>query len=275
MTAESAVTHCFSQNKIDMWLVDSRRDNLIFRRQQKVRLLTKNFSKNQLLLVIVFIGLLIFGLSIFNNNVKSSDQKTQDSKPLSPALAMEVRGLEFEGEYKGNKVISISAKRFVVEKKRLGGVRFGLHPQARLDKAVIRLYGGFSSETGQNTGRKTAANGNPVFKGLFSKTALGALPLKGADAIKVSPVVVEFVHNNETKARISAFSAELDSKTQNFRFRGRVNASAGPRSLQSEELIFNPETGTILARGRCRLKMPWGQDNMSQVETDILLNLDS
>ena len=234
-----------------------------------------------------FIGLvLLFGIvgtvlvyTYHRTTISSKVPESTDSARL-PTTRVEIRGMTYDGHLDGERVLSIRAERFSIEKKKLGFLRFGLLNVAKFENAFIRVYG--QSVIPEKGDRETAPGPNQdslagdhrselSFKGAFSKKTLPTFPIKNISSVLMEPVTVE-LHNEKTVVTsISASSADLRLKRKRITFKGNVTAVSGDRRLTADRVDFFPEHGVIKTGRQFTLKMPFKKLEGSQLTADIFL----
>lgn len=211
----------------------------------------------------------------------------QDSREASfrryPKPRLEIKGFRYEGNHDGQKVISIRADKFSIQKKKLGFFRFGLMNEARLANAYIHLYGRSgqteNSEVGGRSGQtEKRSDGyglqrNLTFKGIFSKDVFPSFPVKKISSIVMQPVCLELHDEKTVVAKISADSAAIRLKRRDILFQGNVKVVSGTRVLNTDRLSLRPESAVIQTNRPFMLKTPEKQYEGQGLITDIFLTL--
>ncbi len=86
------------------------------------------------------------------NRVAQLEAREKASLPRrNHAIRHEFKGFQYTGSYEGRKAISIRADKFNIQKKKVGFFRFALMNEARLENAVIHLYGSRIGHTSEKT----------------------------------------------------------------------------------------------------------------------------
>ncbi len=92
---------------------------------------------------------------VYYSNKNRVDQREVAEKASLPrrnhAIRHEFKGFQYTGSYEGRKIISIQADKFNIQKKKYGFFRFALVNEARLENAVIHLYGSRTEHTSEKT----------------------------------------------------------------------------------------------------------------------------
>jgi hypothetical protein len=218
---------------------------------------------------ILIIGVMAFIVYRYN---ASRPKAVTENVVLSPRKSrVQIRGFEFNGYNEGEKVISIRADRFTVEKKKIGFLTTSLFNVANLKNTVIDIYGqGSVSEKGIATGLKEQISG-VTFKDTFSKDALPAFPGKSIASISMQPVSVNLYIGELPITRISASSAGIRMKQRDIVFQGDVKVISGEKTLMTDRLTFSADKATINIDSHFVLNMTEGQLEGERLSADIFL----
>ena len=234
-----------------------------------------------LLLLVSVIGVMIFLTYQFRTSrPQKSPPKVFSHKYQKHRL--QIRGFQFDGHDDGERVISIKADRFSIEKKKLGFFRLGLLNVARFENAVIDIYGKgkdpsrrAAGKSSQKAADRSQTNlqvpGDVTFKGIFKKETLPSFPVKRISAIVIEPVSLNLYQEESLLTHINASSATIRLKGRSILFKGNVEMVSGSRSLRTEQLIFLPEEGVIKTNRPFELKTPSEQWDGARLSTDIYL----
>ena len=190
-----------------------------------------------------------------------------------PRRRHEIRGFNYDADYKGKRTISIKADRFSIQKKKLGFFRFGLINEARLENAHIHIYGK-SRLPGNNPddSHNSAKPGQDLtFNDVFSKEILRPFPRKRISSIVLQPVYVELHDEQSVVTQISASSATIRLKKGNIVFKGDVRVVSGSRVLKTDQLRMVPEKAVMKTDRHFILDTPEKQLVGHQLTTDIFL----
>jgi hypothetical protein len=201
---------------------------------------------------------------------------TRHAATRHPEPRHKIDGFGYQGSSNGQTVISIKADSFSLQKKKIGFFRFGLLNEARLDNAVVHIYGNVRSA-------QAAADGVPnkpgriltfnnLFKKDFIKESTFGLPLKRISAILMKPASVVLHDEQSVVTRIAASSAVIRLKQQDIIFKGNVRAVSGPAILTTERLVMIPETAVLKTDEHFVLKTPAKQREGQHLTTDVFLN---
>lgn len=211
--------------------------------------------------------------------------RTGNQKAASPPVAgppsqrMAIGGLSFFGISDGRKSIAIRADRFVIEKKKFGFLSFSLMNVARLENAVIDVYG-VSRSTAETSSIKSpdmtaAPDGRggkaPTFDHILSRESFSLFPVKNIGAITAAPVVVQFHDDRGFLTRLSAMSGTIRMKEQDILFSGNVRVASGPRELLTDQLLFLPQKGLFDVNKSYTMKTAGNRYQGKHLTTDIYL----
>jgi len=239
------------------------------------------FGRRTVLFLIVGIVLACLGLAAgYWGHVRSkpAGSGSIDKFRRQRSVLQEIRGFRFEGQCRGHRVLSITADRFTICKKKLGVFRFGLMNEARFENAVIRLYGFRETVSSDSTRCSTPAEAethfenSPVrFDGVFSTGALPRLPAKRIVGLEMTPVTVELGDDQSVMTRISASSATFCPEKKEILFRGNVRMATDKRALHTDRLRLLPLDGIVSTDRSFRLTGPGGRLKGRRMAADLLL----
>ena len=91
-------------------------------------------------LVILGFACVIF-LYAFQPSQKIASNPMRDTLAGTSSQNHDIQGFRYTGAFEGRKVISVRADRFLIRKKKIGFLRFGLLNEVRFDNARIDIYG--------------------------------------------------------------------------------------------------------------------------------------
>lgn len=188
------------------------------------------------------------------------------------ASQQEIRGFRFDGFHDGKKVITIKADRFSIEKKKVGFFRFGLMSEARLENAVIRIYGEEKQKSAKQAGHSARYGENVTFEHVLSKDALPPMKQKRISSVFMAPVQVVLLKGNSTLSTISAASATIRLRKRDVLFRGKVRLASGNRELTTDKLRLLPEKGAVQCDYHFQLMASGKKRTGNHLTTDIFLN---
>lgn len=223
-------------------------------------------------LLLVCIGGLTF--LFFHHRASLHVMKQEDisrNRSLSLSQRFEIQGVNYNSYFDGNKATSIKADRLLIEKKKLGFFRFGLMNVARIENALIRIYG--REELSGNNADDSYDNlkKNLSFKETFSKETLPSFPIKRISSIVIEPVIIELRDEQSVITRISAASAVINVTKRSILFEGNVSMVSGDRSLKADRLSLFPEKAIIKTGSRFLIKTPQKEWEGHRLTMDIFL----
>ena len=205
----------------------------------------------------------------------NSKEVVPQSTP-SPSYRVSIGGLAFFGTIGGQKSISIKADRFVVEKKKFGFLSFSLINVARLENAVIDVYGVRKKTFKQPSAVGHAPSGTSAgealtFDHVLSNESFSMFPTKNISAIEAGPIVVQFRDDENIFTRLSASSGTVRLKEQDILFSGSVRVTSGSRELFTDQLMFLPQKGLLKVDGNYTMKTGDGSVRGRRLTADIHL----
>ena len=216
-----------------------------------------------LVLFLVFVGLIFLllqqrTLTTHNNIPEVPSQKHSKYR-------VKIKGFQFESLNNGEKILSLKADNFTIEKKKLGFFRFGLINVAIFENAVIDVY----------LKKKISGNdSNFIREALPSlSNALPSFSAKRISSITIEPICLNLRDEKSLFTQITSKVAIVRLKKHNIFFKGDVQVVSGNKSLSSERLIFFPETSFMKTEGHFILKTPEKKLEGNRLTADIFLNL--
>jgi hypothetical protein len=194
-----------------------------------------------------------------------------------PAPKTEIRGFQFSHTEEGQPVFGISADAFRIQHQKVGFFRFGLLREAVLVNARIELHVA-RAMPGPNFQDKTATA--PDVAGRYRVTrplnlnAMATMATGRISGFRAAPVT--FIFLGETGAalsRIDGRQALARFKDGNLLIDGKVSIAAGNRRLKAEQIVLQPESGTIQVPGAYVLESENGRVTGQRLITDLELNV--
>lgn len=214
---------------------------------------------------------------------KSADVSNSIPKPGNysyPKPRHAIQGFTYDGVVQGQKRIKITADSFVIKKKKMGFLRFGLIQEAVFINAKIHLYGidlidkdekGILDKGNADYGKGGNSMADPSFAGVFFSDELMFIPEK-VSGLRMTPVKF-YLHDDQS--RVVGFSAakgeiSLGKKTILLTGHARVQfqnrqINAGRISLGVDQPFVVAEQDVMYSSG----SVPWKGD---QLTTDLYLN---
>ncbi|RLB32851.1 MAG: hypothetical protein DRH12_19025 [Deltaproteobacteria bacterium] len=222
--------------------------------------------------VIGFCTVVYLGFATRSHLPFSPDTKSAEAPPLSLATRQNIEGFRFDGYKNGNKVISIEADRFSIQKKKLGFLRLGLLNEARLQNGFIRIFCHSPTELFPNQNHPSLINNPSVsFQHIVSKESLPPMPVKRLSSIVIAPIHLELYRNQVLVSKISADYAKIRLVKSDIVFKGNVVLTSATRILTTNFLTFNPTSGTIECKGKYLLNRHGHNISGRHLITDVLL----
>lgn len=216
-----------------------------------------------LLVCLVVVGLIFLLL-------RQRTLTTHNNAPEVPSqrhsqYRLKIKGVQFDSLHNGEKILSIKADNFTIEKKKLGFFRLGLINVAIFENAVIDIY--FK--------RKLSDNGSDfISEALPSLSdALPSFSTKRISSIIIEPVCLNLRDENSLLTQITSKSAIIRLKKHNIIFKGDVQVVSDNKSLSTERLTLLPEKSIMKTEGHFILKTSQKKPEGEQLTVDIFLNL--
>jgi hypothetical protein len=244
-------------------------------------------------------------IAYFGSRFLLQENRLKAISKVPPSYRLAIGGLAFYGTSGGQKSIAIRADRFVIEKKKFGFLSFSLMNVARLENAVINVYGiraGTSRPPASgkpmredapdtpktmNPGTQAGSSGTPAAAGpgpsrtqtggpltfdhVLSRESFSLFPAKNIGAIEAAPIVVQFHDDQGVFTRLDASSGTVRLKQQDILFSGNVRVTSGGLELQAGQLMFLPQQGIFKAEEGYTLKNGEGRRQGKKLTTDIHL----
>jgi hypothetical protein len=231
-------------------------------------------KKQRFYLLLVFIAVICAaGIAVYMYNRDDSPVAANIGKFYQQIRSrIRIRGFKFTGyNEKGEKVITIRADKFSVEKKKIGFITTSLLNVAVVKNARIDMY-----TRGSLSVNNTAAEIKEKLSGLtfgdsFSQGALETLPVKNVSSIAIQPVSLNLYRGDSLLTGITADSADIRIKQRAMVFKGDVKVISGEKTLTTDNLMFFPEKAMIKTGSHYTLKTKDGVSEGTQFSSDIFL----
>jgi len=231
---------------------------------------------------------LLIGLALITSIVfigikwKSGDQQVKDISYMRfPNNAgPNFRGFKYDKYIEGEKVLTIRAAHFSIEKKKAGIFKLSPLKFARLRGAEIDLFG----ETVQTDGRmvqsrpdsKFSRNSFPIqneisFKGAISRDTIPSSILKGTVSAVFEPVEINLYLDDAPVTKIKAQKAIADPRRRRMILQNGIEVTSGASHLSTDSLNIYPETGLFEVDNFYVLKTLDGTRTGKNITTDFFL----
>jgi|GEM_PF-1278684 len=231
-------------------------------------------KKQRFYLILVFIaGLCAGGIAVYLHNRPDSPVSANIGKFYQQVRErIRIRGFKFTGyNEKGEKVLTIRADKFSVEKKKIGFITTSLLNVAVVKNARIDMYAR-NSVSGENAAAELKEQMSGVtFEDSFSKDTLATLPIKNVSSFSIEPVSLNLYNGDSLVTGISANSAEISIKQRAMVFKGNVKVVSGEKTLTTERVTFSPEKARFKTDSRYILKTKDGTSEGIKFTSDIFL----
>ena len=207
-----------------------------------------------------------------------------------PAPPLDIQGFHFNCRVAGKQNISIQADRFMVRKKKIGFLRFGLMNELLLVNGDIKIYGeknknipGAAKQDKIQTSIQDAIQddtmiGGPqnssrelIFTEVLSPEMLPSFVMPKVTAISVEPVQISLYDDQKVVTSISARSATIRLTSQDVLFKDNVTVSSGDRVLTTGLLNLTPGKAILTTAGHFKLQTSSGSQQGQRLVTDVFL----
>jgi hypothetical protein len=181
---------------------------------------------------------------------------------------LKVEGFRFDSIKDGEKIFSIKADNFTIEKKKLGFLRLGLINTAVLNNAVLDIY-----LNENNT--KSSENGSDFFKSSLPSLSesLPSLPTKRISSVRIEPMCLNLWGEKYLITQITSKIAIIGFKKQNILFEGNVQVTSGDKLLSANRLKFSPENSLMKTEGHFIFKTGQKMIEGERISVDFFLNI--
>lgn len=207
----------------------------------------------------------------------SSNSAAESGNSSYPKPRYAIRGFTYDGVEKGQKRIRITADSFVIQKKKLGFLRFGLLEEAVFTNAKIDLYGIDLVHNGKpdqdKSDHEKGGNSmeNQLFAGIFSSDKILFVPEK-VSSVRMAPVEI-YLHDDQN--RVVGFSAEkgeIRLRDKKILMSGRAKAQCEQRQINAARISLVPERSFVVAEHGVIYRLDSVQWKGDQLITDFFLN---
>jgi hypothetical protein len=236
----------------------------------------EHIRKNHKIIAAVVITAVLAGIVWYIGSRFQAQENLLKAASTPSPYRVAIGELSFYGISGGQKSISIKADRFVVEKKKFGFLSFSLMNVAKLENAVIDVYGVRTKTFKQPSAVGHAPSGTPAGKAMtfdhvLSDESFSMFPTKNVGAIEAGPIVVQFRDGENIFTRLSASSGTVRLKEQDILFSGSVRVTSGSRELFTDQLMFLPQKGLLKVDGNYTMKTGDGSVRGKRLTADIHL----
>jgi hypothetical protein len=181
---------------------------------------------------------------------------------------LKVKGFRFDSIKNGEKIFSIKADNFTIEKKKLGFLRLGLINTAVFNNAVLDIYLNLNDA-------KLSDNKSDFVKASLPSLSksLPSLPTKRISSVRIEPICLNLWDDKSLFTKITSKIAIIGFKKQNIIFEGNVQVVSGDKHLSANRLNFYPENSLMKVEGHFIFKADQKRIEGEQLAVDLFLNL--
>lgn|GEM_PF-4471610 len=148
-----------------------------------------------------------------------------------PDSPLDIKGFSYQGMRDGQTLISISARRFNVQKKKIGAFSVGLLNEVSFENATFRIYGKIKKDNQQDPGMLRFESDNPFASDIFN-----GFPVQGISGIQASPIILEFLAGDKRVSSLIAKNCRYDVNGKSILLTGKVQGVSGDRRISADNL---------------------------------------
>jgi len=224
-----------------------------------------------LLAVIVCAGFVAIVLIFYYHQTPSQIINTGTKRYSRSTPLYSMRGFTYTGTYDGKKVIWFRADRLVIDKQKIGFLKFALLNRVHFENTSIKLFGQPRVHTAKAGEKGSSSLPDWTFENTFTKESLPSLPVKRIAAIEFEPITVELYNDDILLTRISARMAKVRIRKRTIHFEGGVQVVSGEKILRTSRLTLLPEKEMVKIKGHYTLKAFGKEFEGYDLTTDFLL----
>jgi len=191
------------------------------------------------------------------------------------------RGFKYSKFKENEKVLTIKAAHFSVEKKKVGIFKLSPFKYARLRGAEIDLFGetvqpdkirSQSRSASMNQEESHPLNNEISFKGAISKDSMPPSMLKGTNSAICESIKVNLYLDDSPITRIQADAAIVDPRRRRMILLNSIQVISGSSHLSTDRLTIYPESGVFEVDNYYVLKTLAGTSTGENITTDFYLD---
>jgi len=194
--------------------------------------------------------------------VNSQERQIQPSRYTPSKPRLEIIGLKYDLNFMGETSLQLKADRYVIRKKKLGLIRFGLAQEAFFENAEVSFFC-----------KKKLPSLPAVNYSLSSlKEMLTSSDTKRLSSVVMAPVSIFFYDEDNKVSHIYAKSASFRMQSKEVVLSGDVRMTAGVKHIKTSKLIFNPDKEEIYIPGNSMLEIQGVEKTGGPITSDVFLN---
>ncbi len=183
----------------------------------------------------------------------------------------EITGLNYENSHAGQRILSVKAERFSVQRKRRGFLRLRSENIGAFERAEFLYF----LEFGEDSRNESAdVEGDEHVKHNFLKHSLPLYSSGKIASYVLNPARFILVDNHSsTRTGITSDSAIISPEKSSIEFSGKVEAIYKNRVLKTRILILHVEQMYMEAREGFILTEPGSRSEGVKIRVDLFLNM--
>ena len=231
---------------------------------------------------------LVCGLSYIcftprSHQTNQANEQKQVSRYTPSKPRLEIIGLKYDLNFMGETSLQLKADRFVIRKKKLGLIRFGLAQEAFFENAEVSFFckkklPSLHDNSNDNITtpfklQEANASEPEVNYSLSSlKEMLTSSDTKRLSSVVMAPVSIFFYDEDNKVSHIYAKSASFRMQSKEVVLSGDVRMTAGEKHIKTNKLIFLPEKEEIYIPGNFLLEIQGEEKTRESITSDVFLN---
>ena len=215
--------------------------------------------------------------------VNSQERQIQPSRYTPSKPRLEIIGLKYDLNFMGETSLQLKADRYVIRKKKLGLIRFGLAQEAFFENAEVSFFckkklPSLHDNSNDNITtpfklQEANASEPAVNYSLSSlKEMLTSSDTKRLSSVVMAPVSIFFYDEDNKVSHIYAKSASFRMQSKEVVLSGDVRMTAGVKHIKTSKLIFNPDKEEIYIPGNSMLEIQGVEKTGGPITSDVFLN---
>ena len=234
-----------------------------------------------LFVIVCCLGFFYFAPPLHQTNQENEKEQVSRYTPSKPRL--EIIGLKYDLNFMGETSLQLKADRFVIRKKKLGLIRFGLAQEAFFENAEVSFFckkklPSLHDNSNDNITtpfklQEANASEPAVNYSLSSlKEMLTSSDTKRLSSVVMAPVSIFFYDEDNKVSHIYAKSASFRIQSKEVVLSGDVRMTAGEKHIKTSKLIFNPDKEEIYIPGNSMLEIQGVEKTGGPITSDVFLN---
>lgn len=197
-------------------------------------------------------------------------------KPPNASLKLEVNDFKLQSYMASRMQLQIESDRFVVKKKKIGFLSFGLLNEGILENARLKIYRIKSPIQDNNINKQQGDafldDQEPVIQTGLNETIFLNLPVKNIISILAKPVLLELYDDSTLVSTIRASKAWLRQEGKEIVFEGQAHVTSEGKEITADKIVFVMENSTLQIKGRSEIDGIKGKWDGEPLQADVYLN---